>query len=403
MEARKIVDVFIGTRPEAIKMAPVVAALKRSHFLRCRVIATGQHREMFQQMADQFGFAVDVDLAAMRAGQTLAGLTACLMTKIDAWLDNNHPDIVLVQGDTTTVLVASLACLYRRIPIGHVEAGLRTGNIWAPFPEEANRRLASLIVSLHFAPTRVAEAALLREGIPRESIEVTGNTVVDALFMELARQAATSVRTAINDSLSATIASDWSTRPYVLITGHRRENFGKGVEQICKAVRVLASHYPDYRFVYPVHLNPNVKQNVDRLLSGIPNVFLTPPQSYENFVALMSNCRLVLTDSGGVQEEAPSLGKPVLVMRETTERPEGIEAGTARLVGANADSIVQQTSALLDDFAAYRAMANAVNPYGDGRAAARIVARIEHFLGYAGSGTEEIAATGAIQRVARVD
>jgi UDP-N-acetylglucosamine 2-epimerase (non-hydrolysing) len=376
----KTVDVFMGTRPEAIKMAPVVAALRRSDRLRCRVVATGQHREMFQQVAEQFGFGVDVDLATMQAGQTLAGLTARLMERIDGWLEAGHPDMALVQGDTTTVLVAALACFYRRIPIGHVEAGLRTGNIWAPFPEEVNRRLASPIVSLHFAPTQSAKAALLREGIPGEAVEVTGNTVVDALFMELARQEEPAVRAAVDESLSAVVGPDWARKPFVLITGHRRENFGAGIAQICEAIITLARRYPDHRFVYPVHLNPNVEGHVRRLLEGTSSVSLIPPQGYRNFVALMSHCRLVLTDSGGVQEEAPSLGKPVLVMRDATERPEGIEAGTARLVGPHARSIVEHTSRLLDDREAYLAMANAVNPYGDGRAAERIVARVERYL-----------------------
>src|SRR5271155_1062103 len=232
MEVCKTVDVFMGTRPEAIKMAPVVAALKRCSFVRCRVVATGQHREMFQQVAEQFGFTVDVDLATMQAGQTLAGLTARLMERIDGWLEKGSPDMALVQGDTTTVLVAALACFYRRIPIGHVEAGLRTGNIWAPFPEEINRRLASPLVSLHFAPTRYAEAALLREGVPNDTIEVTGNTVVDALFIELGRQEGSSVRVSIDNALSAAVGADWATRPFVLITGHRRENFGEGIEPI---------------------------------------------------------------------------------------------------------------------------------------------------------------------------
>jgi UDP-N-acetylglucosamine 2-epimerase (non-hydrolysing) len=372
----------MGTRPEAIKMAPVVAALRRCGFLRCRVVATGQHREMFQQVAAQFGFAVDVDLATMQAGQTLGILTARLMERIEAWLERGQPDMALVQGDTTTVLVAALACFYRRIPIGHVEAGLRTGNILAPFPEEVNRRLASPIVSLHFAPTRFAELALLRERVPAESIEVTGNTVIDALFMELARQRHPSVRASIEHSLSAAVGEDWSTRPFILITGHRRESFGEGIENICDAIRTLALRYPAYRFVYPVHLNPNVELHVKRMLGRVSNVSLISPQGYQNFVALMARCRLVLTDSGGVQEEAPSLGKPVLVMRDTTERPEGIEAGTARLVGTHAPTIVLQASRLMDDPAAYAAMANAVNPYGDGRAAERIVARIARFLGY---------------------
>jgi UDP-N-acetylglucosamine 2-epimerase (non-hydrolysing) len=380
MNSVKTVDVFMGTRPEAIKMAPVVAAFGKSTGLRCRVVATGQHREMFQQVAEQFGFTADVDLAAMQPRQTLAGLTARLMERIDGWLEAGHPDMALVQGDTTTVLVAALACFYRRIPIGHVEAGLRTGNIWAPFPEEVNRRLASPIVSLHFAPTQSARAALLREGVPADSIEVTGNTVVDALFMELARQEEPAIRAAIEGSLSALLGPDWALNPFILITGHRRENFGDGISQICEAIITLARRYPDHRFVYPVHLNPNVEGHVKRLLGGLSTVRLIPPQGYRSFVALMARCRLVLTDSGGVQEEAPSLGKPVLVMRDMTERPEGVEAGTARLVGARAQSIVEHTSRLLDDREAYLAMANAVNPYGDGRAAERIVASVERYL-----------------------
>jgi UDP-N-acetylglucosamine 2-epimerase (non-hydrolysing) len=380
MSPVKIVDVFMGTRPEAIKMAPVVAAFRKAAGLRCRVVATGQHREMFQQVAEQFGFAVDVDLAAMQPRQTLAGLTARLMERIDGWLEAGPPDMALVQGDTTTVLVAALACFYRRIPVGHVEAGLRTGNIWSPFPEEVNRRLASPIVSRHFAPTEAARAALLREGVSADSIVVTGNTVVDALFMELARQEEPAIRASIEESLSALLGMDWALSPFILITGHRRENFGDGIAQICEAIATLARRYPDHRFVYPVHLNPNVEEHVHRLLGGLSTVRLIPPQGYRNFVALMARCRLVLTDSGGVQEEAPSLGKPVLVMRDTTERPEGVDAGTARLVGARAQSIVEHTSRLLDDREAYLAMANAVNPYGDGRAAERIVASVTSYV-----------------------
>jgi len=317
----------------------------------------------------------------MRPDQSLAGLTARLMDGIDAWLARGRPDMALVQGDTTTVLVAALACFYRRIPVGHVEAGLRTGDVWSPFPEEVNRRLASPIVSLHFAPTASARAALLKEGVADEAIEVTGNTVVDALFLELDRQRERAIQEQIDASLSTLLGPDWRSVPFVLITGHRRESFGEGLRQICEAVAVLARRYPDHRFVYPVHLNPNIKGNVERLLGGLSTVRLIEPQGYRNFVALMAGCRLVLTDSGGVQEEAPSLGKPVLVMRNTTERPEGLEAGTALLTGLRAQSIVEHTSRLLDDPSAYRAVANAVNPYGDGRAAARIVARVRRHLG----------------------
>ena len=380
MGSRRTVAVFMGTRPEGIKMAPVVAALRGSEDLACRVVATGQHREMFQQVAEQFGFAVDVDLAVMQPNQTLGALTARLMEQIDGWLENDRPDMALVQGDTTTVLVAALACFYRRIPIGHVEAGLRSGNIWSPFPEEVNRRLASQVVSLHFAPTESARAALLREGVSAASIEVTGNTVVDALALERAQQEKPAVRAEIDASLSSLLGSAWTRSPMVLITGHRRENFGEGIRQICDAITILSRRYPDHRFVYPVHLNPEVKGHVDRLLGGLSNVQLIAPQGYRNFVALMAHARLVLTDSGGVQEEAPSLGKPVLVMRDTTERPEGVEAGTAVLTGPHAARIVEHTSRLLDDPAAYQAMASAVNPYGDGRASERIVRRVRQHL-----------------------
>ena len=380
MGSRRTVAVFMGTRPEGIKMAPVVAALRGSEDLACRVVATGQHREMFQQVAEQFGFAVDVDLAVMQPNQTLGGLTARLMEQIDGWLEKGRPDMALVQGDTTTVLVAALACFYRRIPIGHVEGGLRSGNIWSPFPEEMNRRLASPVVSLHFAPTESARAALLREGVSAASIEVTGNTVVDALLMERAQQDKPAVRAEIDASLSSLLGAGWARAPMILITGHRRENFGEGIRQICEAITVLSRRYPEHRFVYPVHLNPEVKGHVDRLLGGLSNVQLVAPQGYRNFVALMAHARVILTDSGGVQEEAPSLGKPVLVMRDTTERPEGVEAGTALLTGPHAARIVEHTSRLLDDHAAYQAMANAVNPYGDGRAAERIVRRVRQHL-----------------------
>jgi UDP-N-acetylglucosamine 2-epimerase (non-hydrolysing) len=381
MGSRRTVAVFVGTRPEAIKMAPVIAALRRIDDFDCRVVATGQHRELFQQVADQFAFRVDADLAVMQPGQSLAALTARLMERIDGWLQSAAPDLALVQGDTTTVLVASLACFYRRIPIGHVEAGLRTGDIRSPFPEEANRRLASLMVTLHFAPTPAAKAALLAEGVPEERVDVTGNTVIDALMMEVAEQQKPAVRAEVDAELGARLGADWAAVPFVLVTGHRRENFGEGIREICGAITALARRYPAHRFVYPVHLNPNVKEHVDRLLGGLPNVRLIPPQGYRSFVALMARCRLVLTDSGGVQEEAPSLGKPVLVMRDTTERPEGVRAGTALLTGPHARAIVEATSRLLDDGAAYAAMASAVNPYGDGRAAERIVAGIQRHFG----------------------
>ena len=285
--------------------------------------------------------------------------------------------MALVQGDTTTVLVAALACFYRRIPIGHVEAGLRTGNIWSPFPEEANRRLATPLMTLHFAPTSSARQALLSEGVLDASITVTGNTVIDALMMELeARESDPALVTAINEQLGALVGADWEAHPFVLVTGHRRENFGEGIAHICEAIATLARRFPDHRFVYPVHLNPNVDVHVRRYLGGIDNVKLIPPQDYRMFIAFLSRCRIVLTDSGGVQEEAPSLGKPVLVMRESTERPEGVEAGTALLTGSAAPAIIEHSTRLLTNSVAYEAMARAKNPYGDGKAAARIVDRI---------------------------
>lgn len=371
----------MGTRPEAIKLAPVVTALRASNDFTCAVVATGQHREMFRQVTDQFGIAVDADLDVMRPNQTLAGLTSRLMTAIDGWLDTARPDMAIVQGDTTTVLCAALACFYRRIPIGHVEAGLRTGNMWSPFPEEMNRKLATPLVALHFAPTDAARAALLREGVADDTIAVTGNTVIDALLMEVtAQREDRALQSDIRATLARELGEDWDRVPFVLVTGHRRENFGAGFDEICGAIAGLAQRFPDYRFVYPVHLNPNVQEHVNRLLGSLENVRLIAPQGYRHFVALMSACRLVLTDSGGVQEEAPSLGKPVLVMRDTTERPEGVTAGTALLTGPKADAIVHHASRLLTDAAAYDAMAHARNPYGDGRASALIVERIRRYV-----------------------
>jgi len=379
--AKKNIAVFMGTRPEAIKLAPVVAALRHSEDFACRVVATGQHKEMFRQVTDQFGISVDADLDVMRQNQTLAYLTSRLIESIDGWLGNESIDMALVQGDTTTVLAAALACFYRRIPIGHVEAGLRTGNIWSPFPEEVNRRLATPLVTLHFAPTDSARDALLAERVAPETIAVTGNTVIDALLIELETQRTDRVtRETIDRELGALLGADWAAGPFVLITGHRRENFGSGFDQICAAIATLAREFADYRFVYPVHLNPNVQTHVNRMLGGLRNVQLIKPQGYRNFVALMSRCRLVLTDSGGVQEEAPTLGKPVLVMRDTTERPEGVTAGTALLTGANSCAIVCNTRRLLTDPQAYAAMANARNPYGDGQAAGRIIDRMRGYF-----------------------
>jgi len=331
---------------------------------------------MLDQVIRVFEIAVDHDLEVMQPNQTLASLTARLMTRIDGFLGQFKPDMSLVQGDTTTVLVASLACFYRQVAIGHVEAGLRTGNLLSPFPEEANRKLAAPLVTLHFAPTETARSNLLNEGIADSAISVTGNTVIDALHMEVARQDAPSLRSQIEHDLATIIGPDWLDVPYVLLTGHRRENFGDGFAQICEAIRCLAKRFPTHRFIYPVHLNPNVLEPVHALVGNLENVRLIAPQEYRLFVALMRHSRLLLTDSGGVQEEAPSLGKPVLVMRDTTERPEGVDAGTVKLVGANVHRIVDEVSRLLTDEASYNRMAEATNPYGDGHAAERIVSRI---------------------------
>ncbi|BBO31367.1 non-hydrolyzing UDP-N-acetylglucosamine 2-epimerase [Lacipirellula parvula] len=374
------IAVLIGTRPEAIKMAPVIAALRDDPLLEPYVINAGQHREMIAQVVELFGIQVDADLAAMEPSQTLAGLTSRLVDRIDQALAAAQPEMVLVQGDTTTVLCAALASFYRRIPIGHVEAGLRTGTIDSPFPEEANRRLTSPLVALHFAPTETSRQALLAERIPDESIFVTGNTVIDALLAEVRRQQDAEVRGSLHSQFEQVIGSDWNARPFILVTGHRRENFGSGFESICAALAELATRRPDVLIVYPVHLNPQVKEVVHARLGNLPNVRLIPPQPYAQFVALATACKLILTDSGGVQEEAPSLGKPVLVMRESTERPEGVAAGAVRLVGPHADRIVTETLRLLDDEAAYGAMAQVANPYGDGEAAGRIVAAIRQYL-----------------------
>lgn len=380
------IAIFIGTRPEAIKMAPVIAALEKASSrpsggrFTPRVINTGQHRELIEQVIQLFGIHVDRDLNVMEPDQALAPLFARLLERIDEALLELRPDMVLAQGDTSTVLATALAAFYRQIPFGHVEAGLRTRNLRSPFPEEANRVLTAPLATLHFAPTPAAAENLRREGVCESSITVTGNTVIDALFMELARQRQPQVRHMLDNTLRQQIGPDYGQRPFVLVTGHRRENFGAGFAQICDALAALAARFANHLFIYPVHLNPNVRGIVSRRLDGIENIRLIEPQPYSEFVALLAACRLALTDSGGVQEEAPSLGKPVLVMRETTERPEGVAAGTAKLVGAHAATIVAETARLLEDSAAYRAMSEAVNPYGDGQAAGRILAAIERFF-----------------------
>lgn len=365
----KKVCVIFGTRPEAIKLSPLILAMKEDSSFNCKVCVTGQHREMLQQVLDAFGIVPDEDLALMRPNQSLGELTSRAIAAIDSYLANEKPEIVMVQGDTTTVLSGALAAFYHHIPVAHVEAGLRTGNMESPWPEEANRVLTTRLAKWHFCPTANNRANLVNEGVSKEHIYVTGNTVIDALLMAKAmvRQNPPSI-----DGLPAGLMA--SNERIILITGHRRENFGEGFENICMAIRKLAGLFPNTHFVYPVHLNPNVREPVGRILGSHcgRNVHLISPQQYLPFVSLMDRAYLILTDSGGVQEEAPSFGKPVLVMRDTTERPEAVMAGTVKLIGTCRDNIERAVSTMLTDSAIYQRMANAVNPYGDGKAVERI-------------------------------
>jgi len=371
-ETRKKVLIAFGPRPEAIKMAPVVEAFKKDGAMDVVVAVTAQHRQMLDQVLDLFGIVPDEDLDVMQPGQTLPGLFARILTGMSDVIARHAPDIVLVHGDTSTTLATALAAFYNKVKVGHVEAGLRTGDIWAPWPEEANRCLTAPLSSLHFAPTERSRANLAREGIHEDVIEITGNTVIDALLDVVKRIESDE---ALASRLGEQLPFLDPTRRLVLVTGHRRENFGDGFEQICHALKALAQR-GDVQVVYPVHLNPNVQEPVNRILAGTENVVLIEPQDYLPFVYLMSRADLIITDSGGVQEEAPSLGKPVLVMRDTTERPEAVDAGTVRLVGTDAQRIVAEATRLLDDPAAYAEMSRAHNPYGDGKASARIVERV---------------------------
>jgi len=374
---RKRISLIFGTRPEAIKLCPLVLELQRhSEFEPC-VCVTGQHREMLDQVLDVFNVVPDTDLDLMQADQTLAALTARAIAAIDGYLSEYKPDILIVQGDTTTSFCAALAAFYRRITIGHVEAGLRTWNKFSPFPEEINRVMTTRIADLHFAPTQWARDNLLREGVAEDRVYMTGNTVIDALQM-----AAAKVRRdpPVVPGLPLELFDGASEIPVVLVTGHRRESFGAGFQRICAALSELSERFSEAAFVYPVHLNPNVRGPVYDVLSKRRNVFLIEPLPYFPFVALMDRSRIVLTDSGGVQEEAPGLGKPVLVMRDTTERPEGVEAGTVRIVGTDTRRIVDTVSRLMTDEDAYDAMAKSVSPYGDGRATERILAVCRRFL-----------------------
>ena len=360
--------VVFGTRPEAIKMAPVVYALKKTPHIETIVAVTAQHRQMLDQVMELFDIRPDIDLDVMEPNQSLAGLFSKILVGMTGVIAQHQPDLVLVHGDTSTTLASALAAFYNKVAVGHVEAGLRTGNLYAPWPEEANRRLVGPLAALHFAPTTRSRDNLLREGTPAEHVHVTGNTVIDALL-----HVADKLRD--NMPLTRTMAERFPflnpAKRLVLVTGHRRENFGDGFENICHALRALASR-GDTQIVYPMHLNPNVREPVNRLLSGVPDVALIEPQDYLPFVYLMTKAHLIITDSGGVQEEAPSLGKPVLVMRETTERPEAIDAGTVRLVGTSRAKILSESEALLDNNNSYQAMARAHNPYGDGQASFRI-------------------------------
>ncbi len=362
---------LIGTRPEAVKMAPVVRAVERHVDMQSVLCVTGQHRQMLDSVLRTFDLHPDVDLDVMQPNQQLAQTTARILTRVDEALAQHRPDWVIVQGDTTTVMAAALAAFYRGVRVAHVEAGLRTYDIRSPFPEEANRRIADALADLFLAPTNASRDNLLREGVRADRIVVTGNTVVDALLMVRER-----VRGRSLESLTGPLGG----RRLILVTSHRRESFGEPFINTCRALRHLAEMYRDEaHFVYPVHFNPNVQQPAHEMLAGLPNLTLTDPVDYETMVALMDQSYLILTDSGGVQEEAPSLGKPVLVLREKTERMEVVERGAARLVGTDFDAIVRETSRLMSDAMAYRAMAEAGNPYGDGHAAERTVQAIAEF------------------------
>ena len=373
---KRILLVF-GTRPEAVKMAPLVKAFLRDtqHF-DTRVCVTAQHRQMLDRVNQVFGIRPDYDLDIMTPGQDLFDITSRVLTGMRSVLDDFGPDVVLVHGDTTTAMSAALAAFYRRIDVGHVEAGLRTYNMQSPWPEEMNRQVVDRICTWHFAPTEQSRRHLLDEGADGKHVFVTGNTVIDALLMAVdILDSRPDVHLQVEQELRDG-GYEVGTRPYILVTGHRRENFGEGFRHICSAIRRIAAERSELDIVYPVHLNPQVRQPVYELLSDLPNVFLTAPMDYLPFVYAMRHALLILTDSGGVQEEAPSLGKPVLVMRDTTERPEAVEAGTVRLVGTDVDTIVSNVSLLLDNPDLYRRMSETHNPYGDGHACERILAAL---------------------------
>lgn len=371
----KIMPIF-GTRPEAIKMAPIVAALQESAHFDCVVTVTGQHREMLDQVNELFGVAPDHDLDILQHRQSLSAIMTRTIDGLDKLFTADKPDAVIVQGDTTTSTAGAIAAFYHRIPVIHVEAGLRSGDLFSPFPEEANRKITSQIASLHLAPTSVSKANLLAEGISADDVVVTGNSVIDALLTTVGKEIP------LTDPQLEELAADG--RPILLVTTHRRENQGDAMRSIGRALARIADAEPNLAIVLPVHKNPVVREAILPALAGKPNVHVTEPLPYGEFTRMLSLARVVLTDSGGVQEEAPSLGKPVLVMRDNTERPEALEAGTVKLIGTGEDRIVAEVSRLLHDPAHFRAMANAVNPYGDGKAAARTVAAVAELLGVGG-------------------
>ena len=375
------VMLIFGTRPEAIKMAPLVHALRQDEMLNIKVCTTAQHREMLDQVLAAFEIYPDFDLNLMAQGQDLFDVTAQVLVSLRSLLKETKPKLVLVHGDTTTSMAAGIACFYLGIPIGHIEAGLRTYDLAAPFPEEFNRRVTGLVAALHFAPTSKSKQNLINEGIDKNCILKTGNTVVDALKWALRRlETDIELGSAVDNQLDDFLPFDWKQEKFVLITGHRRENFGDGFKEICQAIAELSFKNPHVHFVYPVHLNPNVQEPVNNVLSNKSNVHLIAPLEYLFFVRLMSFSFLVLTDSGGIQEEAPSIGKPVLVMRDVTERPEAVDAGTVRLVGASRTSIYDGIQGLLDSPELYDRMSRAHNPYGDGQASSRIVKRVKEYI-----------------------
>ncbi len=372
---KKVLTV-IGTRPEAIKMAPVVREFARyPDIFNSKICVTAQHRQMLDQVLELFEIVPDYDLDVMKDGQDLGDITCKVLTNLSPVLDEFRPDLVLVHGDTTTTLGASLAAYYKKIEVGHVEAGLRTRNIYSPWPEEINRRVAGSIARYHFAPTERSKRNLLDERVDEHTIFVTGNTVIDALLGVVDKL---HTDTSLYEQMKEKFSFLDPGKRLILVTGHRRENFGTGIENICHALRNLVDKYKDIEICYPVHLNPNVQAPVERILGDVTSVHLIEPQQYLPFVYLMNSAYLILTDSGGVQEEAPSLGKPVLVMRDATERPEGLDAGTVRLVGTDTNTIVTEAIRLLDDSTVYKQMATAINPYGDGKAAQRIADAIKH-------------------------